>query len=593
MILTDLIPPACKDDYNMSDLDVRALEANFQTWHDQRVSEMHPHKAFEFFVADQLLKDVAELSDEDLRVGMLTDEDENKGDDGGVDSMYFFINKMLIQDETEPPASALEAELIVIQSKFEKSFTETAVQKIEAFMRDLLNYAKPAESFTYLNVLAQNAIANFRNKYDAIAGQSHKFKITLAYATKSADEPHKKVYERADNVKSFVREKFSAAEIDFKFWGAKILLAKARESVKRTLPLKTNGKILPTDDGSVVCLVTLKEFAGFLTNEQRNLRGFLLEPNVRDYAGKSNPVNTDIRLTLESDDQIEFWWLNNGITVLATKCPLEGNTLAVEQPEIVNGLQTSQEIYHHFKANPEKTDNRNLLVRIIIATDEPTRNKIIKATNFQTPVNPLSLHATDIIHFDIQDRLQLYGLFYDRRKGYYKNLKKPMADIISMLDAARVIIAVVLQRPDDARARPQSLTKKEDTYKKIFNENYNKDLYPACILLDRQVKAYLKNETSIYAYEQGDLRYYVDMLVACELTQTAHPTPERIASLVPQVLKPIEKSILQTAYKTVYARYEKLGANPYTAKSPGFRLGFIRDLETRFSLTETTNEKEN
>ena len=110
---------------------------------------------------------------------------------------------------------------------------------------------------------------------------------------------------------------------------------------------------------------------------------------------------------------------------------------------------------------------------------------ITKATNFQTPVAPVSLHATDPIHFDIEERLKLYSLYYDRRKGEYRNLRKPIASIISITSLARAVIATVLRRPNDARARPQSLLNKNDTYKQIFNESYNPDLFVSYILLDR------------------------------------------------------------------------------------------------------------
>jgi len=575
----------CKEDYIMSDLDIRALEANFELWRKDRAPRMKPFKAFEWYAVEQVLKD-AELSDEEIKFGML-----GGGDDGGVDSMYFFINKVLIQEETEIPEPAIEAELIIVQSKFETGFSETAVQKITSFMSDLLDYSKPIDSLTYLNPYAREAMSRFREVYDVILGQPHKLKVSFAYATKSVELPNPKVIQRVNNLKSLVNEKLSAAEVGFEFWGCKRLLSVARTTAKRILTLKTN-KTLTTDDGSLVCFVTLREFADFLTNEQGGLRGFLLEPNVRAYQGNRNPVNTDIRKTLEATDSTEFWWLNNGITILASACPISGNTISMEKPEVVNGLQTSQEIFEYFRENLDKQDNRNLLIRVIVQTDEPTRNRIIKATNFQTPVNPLSLHATDAIHFDIQDRLKLYGLFYDRRKGYYKNLRKPIADIVSIIDVARVVIAILLQRPDDARARPQSLTKRENTYKEIFNESYNKDLYPACVLLDRQVNAYLKTKKELYIYERGDIRYYVGMLVASELTQTAHPTSTQIASLVPKLLAPIDESIMKAAYEKAYERYKKLGALPYVAKGVSYKLGLIRDLESRFPLTEIKYEKE-
>ena len=73
-------------------------------------------------------------------------------------------------------------------------------------------------------------------------------------------------------------------------------------------------------DGSVICLAKLNDFSAFLTDESGKLREYILEPNGRDYAGRGNSVNKEIRQAIESNEVPEFWWLNNGITVLAENC---------------------------------------------------------------------------------------------------------------------------------------------------------------------------------------------------------------------------------------------------------------------------------
>src|SRR5207253_2949633 len=154
-------------------------------------------------------------------------------------------------------------------------------------------------------------------------------------------QPNNKVEKRVENLTSFVNSRISAAKVEFHFYGCKDLLGMARQAPATTYAIQIS-RHFSTDDGSVVCLVTLKSFAQFLTDERGEIRRTILEPNVRDYQGKRNPVNTDIRTTLETtDDASEFWWLNNGITLLAANCSLAGNKLTVQKPEIVNGLQTS------------------------------------------------------------------------------------------------------------------------------------------------------------------------------------------------------------------------------------------------------------
>ena len=60
-----------------------------------------------------------------------------------------------------------------------------------------------------------------------------------------------------------------------------------------------------------------------------------LESNVRDYNGLKNPVNEQIRTTLQSPGtNEEFWWLNNGITILADECPVDGHKAKIKNPKL-------------------------------------------------------------------------------------------------------------------------------------------------------------------------------------------------------------------------------------------------------------------
>jgi hypothetical protein len=72
--------------------------------------------------------------------------------------MYFFVNRTLIQDESDLPTTPISAELHVTQAKFEAGFSETAVVKHDAFARDLLDYNRDVNSLTYLNEDARDAI---------------------------------------------------------------------------------------------------------------------------------------------------------------------------------------------------------------------------------------------------------------------------------------------------------------------------------------------------------------------------------------------------------------------------------------------------
>ena len=566
--VVEVYPQVKADQWFMSDLDVRALETNFETWKRERAPGLSNDKAFERYTVEQVLKD-ADLSDEEIESGLL-----GGSDDGGIDAMYFFINRTLILDETEIPDPVIDVELDLVQAKYQGGFSETAVERMYSFARDLLDYAKPVDQLTYLNSIARDAIARFREKYDSVLGQRHTLFITFCYASKSDQPANDKVEKRKQNLIDFVKSRISSASVNFFYYGAQRLLELARAAPAKTQVLQIS-KHFTTEDEAVVCLVNLKNFAAFLTDERGDIRRRVLEPNVRAYQGRRNPVNTDIRSTLETVDKAEFWWLNNGITLLASKSSLAGNKLSIDNPEIVNGLQTSQEIFAYFKENPGKAESRHVLIRVITPPEDEVRTRITKATNFQTQVNPVSLHATDRIHFDIEERLKLYGLFYDRRKGHYRDLRKPISQIVSIHDLARAVIAIALQEPDNARARPQTLLNNEHAYKRIFDEGYNRDLFVTCILIDRQVLEYLKSRDELSKDERRNIRFYIDMLIAVALVDSPDPTPQEIAAVVQEVISPIEEAMLEGCARVVLDEYRGLGADDKVAKGTDLRQALL------------------
>lgn len=53
--------------------------------------------------------------------------------------------------------------------------------------------------------------------------------------------------------------------------------------------------------------------------------------------------------TLEAQDEIDFWNLNNGITLLTSSATLYDDTIEAENIQIVNGLQTTNTIFNYFR----------------------------------------------------------------------------------------------------------------------------------------------------------------------------------------------------------------------------------------------------
>ena len=140
---------------------------------------------------------------------------------------------------------------------------------------------------------------------------------------------------------------------------------------------------------------------------------------------------------------------------------------------------------------------RNVRVKIVSSDNEETRDKIIKATNSQNAVQPATLRATDKVQRDIEETLKSAGLYYDRRKNFYKNEGKPADNIISIPLMAQAVMSVVLARPDTARARPSSLIKDNAVYSQVFSDTYPVGMYSNAAALIRYVDRVLKSRSEM------------------------------------------------------------------------------------------------
>ena len=171
--------------------------------------------------------------------------------------------------------------------------------------------------------------------------------------------------------------------------------------------------------------------------------------------------------------------------------------------------------------------------------------------------------STEQIQEDIEDRLRLYGLFYDRKKGEYRRLKKPLKKIVGMNAMAQAVMAIALQKPDQARGRPETYVK--DHAGEVFDAKVERDLYAACILLDRQVHEFLQ-EQELTSDARRDIRYYVSMLVGTKWDLRSRAA-DSVNKAVTELVKPIHVATLKKAMNKALKAYAELGETDVVAKS--------------------------
>ncbi len=544
----------------MSSNEIIALDAKLKQAHEERASDSPEDVFFEIFAAGQILKDF-DLTDEEIESGQVGGEN-----DAGLDSVYFLVNRQLVMDDTDiNPKTVTKVDIFFIQATREQSFNEGRIANLNLLTEDFLDFSRGAGQIkgTY-NSDVISAMTTFKDKYQTLFAYPHELAISYYYISKGEIKTiNVGINKQSERVQEKAKQLFPNATVSFKFIGAAQLLDLINKQPQKSYPLEYSEIISPQGQRAWVCLVPMLAYYKFITNDKGEWKDELFEGNVRAWQG-NNDVNEAIQLTLESGvfDE-DFWWLNNGITILASNASSQGgHIMSVETPLIVNGLQTSRCIYNYLSAKKRVANEpRNILVRIITTQRAESPDHIIKATNSQTQVPPFRLHMTEQIHRNIEALLRNFNLFYDRRKNFYKNEGRPIARIVQPLTLAQTIISIVLQQPDDARGRPNSVLEK--SYEKIFSAQYPLQLFSICALLIRKVNSFLLSpEWGITRTERGDLRWYLAMQYSRSLTRMDVPTHNELV----KITLPNDDRLLRLSYDRVNKTYRSLGGTHEVAK---------------------------
>jgi len=537
------------------------LQKALEQLKEKQAPTMSADKFFEVFSIDQVLKD-HNLSYEEILSGIF-----DGSDDGGIDWAFVLVNGKLVdvEDANVPEKGDLQIDLFVGQSKNVDTFKETAVDKLKSRLDILLRFEDSASGSSTIKKDLIEFFAGFRKLYLDVAARFPKLTISLCYACKGrTPEGHDKVSQLAESLCKFIKERFANADIKFEFFGARELLALARKSQTTTLKLKlSESPVSSSRETGYIGLVRLADYYAFITDERGNLRQDILEANVRDYQGAKGS-NIDIQKTLETKGVEDFWWLNNGITIVADRATEAAKILTIENPYIVNGLQTSREIYQYFSGATRSEDIRNVLVRVIVAPSQEVADRVIRATNNQIAIPVTQLRATEKIHRDIEDIMKSFDLFYDRRRNFYKLQGKPIQSIVTIVELAQSVIAGALGRPADARARPSSLINSDENYARVFNENYPITFYPIIAVLLKRCDAFLYGrDPAISRQMRNNLRFYLLRRVVMRLTKNMDPGPHDIAKIK---LDALSADVLEKAFNEVASEYSRLGGDDQVAK---------------------------
>lgn len=243
----------------------------------------------------------------------------------------------------------------------------------------------------------------------------------------------------------------------------------------------------------------------------------ILQYNPRSYLGmEKNPINANIKKSIEIPKTNEFALLNNGITMLADEAKYSDRVgaagearLLLINPQIINGGQTAFTLSKIYETAVKGNDfsifePKEVLLRVISfdktqcsSTTENERNKRIQlieaistATNQQTEVTEADRRANSQVLIELQQLIfKKFGLYFERKQGEFADgLAKGYIEKDQVIDKESFIRCCIAVSGRPSRARQTSvkiLFRKDEFDKSLPNTNDYKRLMFAYLVSNR------------------------------------------------------------------------------------------------------------
>lgn len=442
----------------------------------------------------------------------------------GLDCIAFIINDNLVLSKNDiemySKSNSLDVKILFIQTKIEEHYDSgdllKAANAVKSFLGDRKLLALGDEMKNAFEIYDELCLYKNSRLFNSISPKCYIYFVT---AGRPCEE--KLIFDICDTETNNILASFpDIKNVEFQVLGSDYI-ANSYKEVENRIEVHINFKnSLSMDrieavEQSYLGYLSGKEFLKIIVDSQGNLRRRLFYENVRDYQG-NNPVNGEIRKTLTTSElHDKFILLNNGITIVARHFkPLGSNEYEMTDFQIVNGCQTSNEIY----LQREKIDDILIPLKIIHTTDSNLITMIVKASNRQTPVPDEAFIAMEEYHkrlqgtFDVYSREMPLKLYYERRSGEFDFLEnRPRRfQIISLHGLIRAITSVYFANAYIVyNNNPVNILKNRKN--QLFRDDHIPEIY--------YVSNYLFAEFCFLNYrkkfgkDESRIRYYVPMVV--------------------------------------------------------------------------------
>ncbi|MBC8793465.1 MAG: hypothetical protein C6Y20_17855 [Tagaea sp. CACIAM 22H2] len=240
----------------------------------------------------------------------------------------------------------------------------------------------------------------------------------------------------------------------------------------------------------------------------KEIRRDLFNENIRLYLGSKNAVNKSIIETASGDGAADFWYLNNGITIVCDKYAfnkgVSSPAIRLTNPQIVNGGQTANALFEVSAVAEERLKKVSVLVRIYEATRADLKTVVAASTNNQTRIDSRDLKSNDQIQKRIEISLEQSGYFYERKVD--QHIEKPAAKRIDALRAGQAYLSYYGYLPDKARTQSDKIF--DEWYDRVFDKSFSAErlltAYKCLQLVDERKKLVKKRLRDGYGASEPD-----------------------------------------------------------------------------------------
>lgn len=250
----------------------------------------------------------------------------------------------------------------------------------------------------------------------------------------------------------------------------------------------------------MVCTIPAHEIAKLVNS---NPDGSIFDLNIRQFLGARGTVNKDIQATSSEEDSYEFWFLNNGITIVCDKFDAvtdpDNPKVKLTNLQIVNGCQTATTLANVQQLGKLKKDTF-VIARIYETKDSNLVNKIVLTTNNQNQITSRNLRANDNLQLHMEDAFKIHGYFYERKPKQYETTDISPDKVYTNEAVGQAYLALVLKNPSDARTRRYKIW--GELNNKVFTGNIVESYIISAILVKklalwlRQTEQYKSENTT-------------------------------------------------------------------------------------------------